>query len=155
MTDKISMAAGTTLKCYELMYRPHIIVVIFSHSVVSDSFVTPWTVAHQAPLFMGFFRQEHWSGLPFLSPGDLPDSGIKHLSPPLAEGFFTTEPPGKPSHIITRKMRFPELSRKPCLRHPTSLLAFKPVNLFCVLICYFCGLDKRNFSSMLPEFQAE
>ena len=47
-----------------------------SHSVVSDS-ATPWTVACQAPLSVGFSRQEHWSGLPFPSPGDLPDSGIK------------------------------------------------------------------------------
>ena len=53
-------------------------------------FVTPWTVAHQAPLSMGFSRQEYWSGLPFLTPGDLPDPGIKPLSPSLAGGFFTT-----------------------------------------------------------------
>ena len=52
-----------------------------SHSVVSDSFSTPWTVAHQAPLSMGFPRQEYWSGLPFLSPGDLPDPRIKPVSP--------------------------------------------------------------------------
>ena len=44
-------------------------------------FATPWTVACQAPLSMGFFRQEYWSGLPFPSPGDLPDPGIKHTSP--------------------------------------------------------------------------
>ena len=44
---------------------------------MSDSFVTPWTIACQAPLSMGFSRQEYWSGLPFPSPGDLPDSGIK------------------------------------------------------------------------------
>ena len=44
---------------------------------------TPWTVAHQAPLFMGFSRQEYWSGLPFPSPGELPDSGIKPGSPAL------------------------------------------------------------------------
>ena len=64
---------------------------------MSDSFVTPWTVAHQASLSMGFPRQEFWSGLPFPSPGDLPDPGIKPASPALAGGFFTTEPPGKPS----------------------------------------------------------
>ena len=46
-------------------------------------FATPWTVAHQAPLSMGFSRQEHWSGLPFPSPGDLPDPGIKPRSPAL------------------------------------------------------------------------
>ena len=45
--------------------------------------VTPWTVAHQAPLSMGFSRQEYWSGLPFLSAGDLPDLGIDPVSPVL------------------------------------------------------------------------
>ena len=58
-------------------------------------FVTPWTVAHQAPLFMGFSRQEYWNGLPFPSPGDLPDPGIEFESPALAGGFFTTELPAK------------------------------------------------------------
>ena len=47
---------------------------------MSDS-VTPWTLAHQAPLSMGFSRQEYWSGLLLPSPGDLPDPGIKHMSP--------------------------------------------------------------------------
>ena len=56
-------------------------------------FVTPWTVAHQAPLSIGFSRQEYWSGLPFPTPGDLPDPGIKPTSlrsPALAGRFFTT-----------------------------------------------------------------
>ena len=57
---------------------------------------TPWTVAHQAPLSMGFSRQDYWSGLPFPSPGDLPDPGIEPTSPALAGGFLTTVPPGKP-----------------------------------------------------------
>ena len=47
----------------------------------------------QVPLSVGFPRQEHWSRLPFLSPGNLPDSGIKFTSPALTGGFFTTEPP--------------------------------------------------------------
>jgi len=62
---------------------------------VSDSFETPWTVAHKDPLSMGFSRQEYWSGLPFLTPGDLPDPGIKPaspVSPALAGGFFMTKP---------------------------------------------------------------
>ena len=62
-------------------------------------FATLWTVACQAPLSMGFSRQEYWSGLPFSPPGDLPDSGIKPAYPEssaLAGRFFTTEPPGKP-----------------------------------------------------------
>ena len=53
-------------------------------------------VACQAPLSMGFPRQESWRGLPFLPPGDLPDPEIKPGSPALAGRFFTTEPPGKP-----------------------------------------------------------
>ena len=62
-------------------------------------FVTSWTVAPQAPLFMGFPRQEYWNGLPFPSPRDLPDPGIEPVSPAspmLAGRFFTTEPRGKP-----------------------------------------------------------
>ena len=64
---------------------------------MSDSFVTPWTVACKAPLFMGFPRQEYWSGLPFPPSGDLPDPGIESSSPASAGIFFTTEPPGKPN----------------------------------------------------------
>ena len=59
-------------------------------------FATPWTVAHQAPLSMAFPRQEYWSGLPFASPGDFPNPGIKLPFPTLAAGFFTTETPGEP-----------------------------------------------------------
>ena len=60
---------------------------------MSDSFAMPWAVVHQVPLPMGFSRQEDWSGLPFPSPGDLPDPGIGLLSPALAEA--SAEPPGK------------------------------------------------------------
>ena len=65
-----------------------------------DSFAIPWTAACQAPLSMGFPRQEYWSGLPCPYPGDLPDSRIKPESPALAGGFFTTQLPGKPKDII-------------------------------------------------------
>ena len=61
-------------------------------------FATPWTVAYQAPLSMRFSRQEYWSGLPFPSPGDLPDPGIEPRSPALESDALTSEPPGKP-HI--------------------------------------------------------
>ena len=57
---------------------------------------TPWTVTCQASLSMGFPRQEYWSGLPFLSPGGLPDPGIQCI----AGEFFTTEPPGKPYYLL-------------------------------------------------------
>ena len=53
-------------------------------------FATPWTVAHQAPLSMGFSRQEYWNGLPFLSPGDHSDPEMESVSPALAGRFFTT-----------------------------------------------------------------
>jgi len=59
-------------------------------------FVIPWTVALQAPLFMEFSRQEYWSGLPFPSPGDLPDPGIESMSPALQADSLPSEPPGKP-----------------------------------------------------------
>ena len=60
-------------------------------------FVTLQTVVCQTPASMGFFRQEYWNGLPFPSPGDLLDAGIKPASlasPVVAGGFFTSEPPG-------------------------------------------------------------
>ena len=78
-------------------------VCVFSFSVISDSFVIPWTVAHQAPLSMGFYQQVYWNELPFPSPGDFPDPRIEPLSPALAGGFFTTEPPGKPFIRAHRK----------------------------------------------------
>ena len=57
--------------------------------------MTPWTAADQAPRSMGFSRQKSWSGLPFLSPGDLPDPGIKPGSPALQADSLPCEPPGK------------------------------------------------------------
>ena len=63
-------------------------------------FLQPWTIAHQAPLSMGFPKQEHWSRLPLPSLGDLPDPGIKCESPALAGGFFTTAPPGKLYNLL-------------------------------------------------------
>ena len=64
-------------------------------------FVTPRTVAHQAPLSMGFSRQEYWSGLPFPPTGNLSDPGIKSVNPALAGGFFTIALPGKPMNCRT------------------------------------------------------
>ena len=59
-----------------------------------SNLATLWTVAHQAPLSMGFPRQEYWSVLPFSFPGDLPDPEKEPTSPAVAGGFFTTELPG-------------------------------------------------------------
>ena len=75
---------------------------IFQSATLSSSIFhteTPWTVAHQAPLPMGFSREEDWSGLPFPSPETLPNPGVEPtslMSPAWAGGFFTTELPGKP-----------------------------------------------------------
>ena len=59
-------------------------------------FATPWTVAHQAPLSIEFSRQEYWSGLPFLPPGDIPAPGIEPGSPALQSDTLPSELPGKP-----------------------------------------------------------
>ena len=70
-------------------------------------FETPWTIAYQAPPSMGFSRQEYWSGLPFPSPGDLPDPGIEPRSPAFQADALTSEPPGgsererQISHVVT------------------------------------------------------
>ena len=58
-------------------------------------FAIPWTVAYQAPPSMGFSRQEYWSGLPFLSPGDLPNPGMEPGSPTFQADALPSEPPGK------------------------------------------------------------
>ena len=78
--------------CCSMGIRAMLLSSCFSHVWL---FVTPWIVAHQAPLSMGFPRQEYWCGLPFPSPGDLPEPGIEPASSALAGKFFTMEPPGK------------------------------------------------------------
>ena len=74
--------------------------------------MTTWAEAYQAPLSMGFPRQEYWSGLPFPSPGDLPYPGSQPESPVLTGGFFffTTEPPRKPNSVVQviQLSHFPE-----------------------------------------------
>ena len=68
----------------------------------SNSLAAPWTVDHQAPLSTGFPKQEYWSGLPFPSPGDLPNPGIEPVSPvspTLASRFFAIVPPGEPFYL--------------------------------------------------------
>ena len=66
---------------------------LLSHAIL---FATPCTVAHKAPLSMGFLRQEYQSGLPFPSPRDLSNSGMEPMSSASVGGFFTAESPGKP-----------------------------------------------------------
>ena len=71
------------------------LLLLFSCSVVSDAFVTQWAVAHQAPLSVGFLRQNFGVCFQFLLQEIFPTPGIELKSPALAGGFFTTEPPGK------------------------------------------------------------
>ena len=89
-------------------------------SVVLDSAIR-WTVACQAPLSMGFSRQEYWSGLPFASPGDLPDPGMEPeppMSPVLAGGFLTTcatwEAPFAPMFAQLLKESLASASKRCC-----------------------------------------
>ena len=85
------------------VWRRHLrglLLVVQSLSRV-QLFATPWTVAHQAPLTVGFPRQEYWSGLPFPSLGDLPDPGIEPSSPALAGSLFTSAPVRKPDLMST------------------------------------------------------
>ena len=88
-----SVPSYTVLSTGTLSIFVCVCLFVFSHVQL---FETWGTIAYQAPMSIGFSRQEHWSGLPFPPPGDLPNSGIKPVSPTLAGGFFTTEPPGKP-----------------------------------------------------------
>ena len=116
----IWLSAGTSLRLVPASQRvepetswpqpwPHLgelleqycLLSLFSCWGVSDSFVTPWTIAHQAPLSMGFLGQEYWSGLPFPSPGTLPHPEIEPVSLALTGRFFTTEPPGKPRTMLS------------------------------------------------------
>ena len=80
------------------MFKHQDIVKVKSPSRVR-LFVIPWTVAYQSPQSMEFSRQEYWSGLPFPSPGDLPNLGIKPGSPTLQADALLSEPPGKPSYL--------------------------------------------------------
>ena len=90
--------------CKELFEGGRHYLHYFHHSLVKSLshfrlFATPWTVAHQAPLPLGFSRQEHWSGLPFPPPRDHPNPGIIPMSPrspALAGRFSIIGPPGKP-----------------------------------------------------------
>ena len=111
-------------------------------------FVTPWTVAHKVPLSMAFHRQEYWSGLPFPTPGDPPDPGIESRSPALTGGFFTTEPPGKPScypNLTYYYLLWPHLPQ--IIYHTATWVTFPetiPTKLF--LIKFFTG-SSYNFEN--------
>ena len=113
-------------------HRMLMLVLSLSHVWILAS---PWTVAYQAPLSVGFPRQEYWSGLPSPSPGDLPDPEVKPTCPALAGRFFTTEPPEepftwfcfslrplqRPTQDPGEGIRPPPLSGRPCVMGDVSI----------------------------------
>ena len=97
-------------------------------------FATPWTIAHQAPLSVEFCRQEYWSGLPFPSPGDLPNPGIKPGSPALQVDSSPSEPPGD-GHLYSFSARI----EQKCEGRVNSLSLLKPT--------YLSSLALRHWNS--------
>ena len=99
-------------------------------------FVTLWTVAHQAsPPSTGFSRQECWSGLPFSSPGDLPDPGIKLRSPTLQADSLPSEPPGKPHHGII-----------------SVITSWAPLDFPCCSVAKLCSILCNPMNCSTPGF---
>ena len=120
LRSSLCVAAGTSLIKHRLGYISLLLKAPGFPSLLEDKegkkvnslscvrfFATPWTVAYQAPLSMGFSRQEYWSGMPFPSPGGLPDPGIEPRSPELEADTLTSEPPGKPDPYIPWLQTFP------------------------------------------------
>ena len=115
--------------------------LLLSHHVTCDS-STPWTGARQAPLSMEFSRHKYWSGLPFPSPGDLPNPEIQPTSPALAGGLFTTEPSEKPI-VWSRDLFFHHILIAICL---STIFFQKP--FFLPLIWNACVSSFRVFTSL-------
>ena len=103
------LTCGRTLEY--ILHKKYVILPMWSSNVLLPKvkvkslsrvrlFVTQWTIAYQVPLSVGFSRQEYWSGLPFPSPGDLPDPGIEPGSPVSRADSLPSEPPGKVSPTL-------------------------------------------------------
>ena len=115
---------GITVGWFHLPLIPTRPTAVLSHLSRVQLSVTPWTVAHQAPLSMGFSRPEYWSGLPCSPPGDLPDPGMEPQSPALLADSSLSEPPGMPqqttethSPIVVETRRQIEATAGPCSAH--------------------------------------
>ena len=110
--------------------------------------VTPWTVACEAPLSMGFPRQEYWSGLPFPSQSHLPNPRIEFVSPALADGFFPTEPPGTFYHSKTNAFLIIKINDSYSLRWTGKSGALGPLALSWIpsslLVCPGFGISKAG-----------
>ena len=113
-------------------------------------FVTLWTITHQAPLSTEFFRQEYWRGLPFPSPGNLPEPKIEPGSPAMQAGSLPTEPPGNSmSHLNHPKQPSPLLFLP--LPPPVQ---FSSVAQSCLTLCDPMGCSRPGLPvhHQLPEF---
>ena len=109
-------------------------------------FVTPWTVAYQAPPSMGFSRQECWSGLPFPSPGDLPNLGIEPGSSALQADALTSEPPGKLQNEWNLLLKTTDNQK----RIDLYLVPFSSVAQLCLILCNsMASLSITNSQSLL------
>ena len=119
---------------FPVSYSPSWLIISFRYKVKSLSriplFSTPWTVAYQAPLSMGFPRQGYWSGLPFPSPGDLPNPGIESGSPELQADALPSEPPGKPIVCIAVCICLP----LPSGNHTFAFLFCNSVSFVCLFL---------------------
>ena len=150
------------------MYIHKCLPACWVSSVTSD-FATPWTVARQAPLSMGFSRQEYWSGLLCPPPGDLPNPGIKPSSsaaPALQVGPLTTEPPRKP-HIYTNIYAYICIFVYPCIspyihiyspsldvqdhRGSRAQLRKNPSKRFSLALDFISGRSKNRFQAPGPD----
>ena len=126
-----------------------------SCSVMSWFFATLWTEARQAPLSMGFSRQEYWRGLRFPSPGDLPDPDIESRSRALQENSLSPEPLGKvwtlEAHDFTF-VCFPGLNRHRNLNVPLQKRRGSPMTTYCVTA--FCPQrNQLDLASITPEVE--
>ena len=118
-------------------------------------FVTPRTVTHQASLSMGFPRQESWSGLPFPTPGNLPNPGMEPRSPALAGGFSATEPPGKPKFTRGHQCTLPDHPPSPSPTasnvHSLCLRVYScPANSFICTLFYIPKAFRTHTHLWLP-----
>ena len=134
---------------HRLPHHQH--VCVLGHSVMSNSFKTPWTVALQAPLSTEFSRQEYWSELLFPSPGDLPDPGIKPVSPvapALADRIFTTEPRGKLHYEHPPPAGTFVTTDEPTLTHPSHPKCMLHITVL-PWWCTFCAFGQM-YNDMYP-----
>ena len=114
------------LWCWKLIFHSiHGIVCVCESLSCVQLFATPWSVAHQALLSMKLLRQEYWSGLPFPSPGGLPNPGIKPRSPALGANSLPSELPGKPTwHSLFLNLKAKSIALI-CFNHDSLTLIFK------------------------------